>query len=215
LIEFLVDTGMKGHPETAPHTTGQHRYALLRPSQRGALHTVGEVAAEMLSQLGWKQLLPEQHKSDDGWAREVVLNFRNQLANSDDVVWIVADKYWDFRDAKPVIDFFIALTNEAHLLQGRDKLRLVLIDFPQKPLDDYIQDRGSNAQIENIDLSWLTPSDIEQFCVNFANWQPAGAAIAAQQVFDTVRGRVDQSLTGAALQQSWCNALTQELANYW
>jgi hypothetical protein len=209
LIEFLIETGMRGHPDTVPHTQGQHRFALLRPSGRGALHTVTEVAADMLSQLGWMHLLPEQHKSDDGWAREVILNFRNELTKSEDVVWVVADKYWNFADSKVVVDFFVSLADEAHLLQGRNKLRLVLIDFPAERLEEYITERG-DAQFENVDLTWLTPQDIQQFCSTFVQWRGA-----ANDVFATVEARVDRQLTGDLLQQSWCNSLKQELAKHW
>ena len=139
LLRFLVDTGNRGLPETRPHTAGQHKYAMLRPTQRGALHTVHEVASDLFSQLGWKGNLPLQHKTDDGWAQEVIFEFRNQLTIAENVIWIVADRYGDFPRSKPIVDFFVGLVREATLMT-RNKLRLMLIDFPLEPLERFIED---------------------------------------------------------------------------
>lgn len=216
LIEFLVDTGSRGHPETKPHTDGEYRYALLRPVQQGSLYSVSDVAKDLFSQLGWKSALPQQHKSDDGWAQEVIYEFRNQLALTDDVVWIVADRYWDFPQAKPIVDFLVGMVREATLMAGRKKLRLILIDFPRKPIDNFIEENGGvEAQFEYLNLDWLAPKDVQAFCDAFAGALKGNGAVQASKLFEAIEARVDKTQTGAKLQLSWCAALKQEIAPYW
>jgi len=216
LIEFLVDAGSRGHPQTLPHTRGQHRYALLRPLQLGGLHSVSEVAKDLFSQLGWMNFLPAQQKSDDGWAQEVLFELRNQLVLTDDIVWVVADRYWGFPQDKPIVDFIVGLVREATLMAGRDKLRLMLIDFPKEPLDRFILDNGAvEAQFEPLQINWLTPADVQDFCDAIAGVLPANPPLQAASLFSAVEAKVDQTRSGAELQRSWCTALKQELAPYW
>lgn len=216
LLEFLVDTGSRGHPQTAPRGSGQYRYALLRPVQRGRVLSVGDAAKELFSQLGWKALLPVQTKADDGWAQEVIFEFRNQLAQGNDIVWIVADRFWGFPQDLPIIDFIVGLAREATLMGGRRKLRLVLIDFPSEPLDRFIEDNAAQqAQFERLRIDWLTDADMRAYCTAFIGALGAAAPLEPDALFDKIKGQVDTGCSGAELQRSWCTALKTELTPYW
>jgi hypothetical protein len=120
------------------------------------------------------------------------------------------------------VDFFVGLVREATLMVGRNKLRLMLIDFPPEPLERFIEDNGSvEPQFERILLDWLTPQHVKQFCDAFVRGNGgANTVVSADTLFAAIGRRVDDTrsgaeLSGAQLQRAWCTALKQEFGQYW